>query len=74
MHLVICLGDVNGVGTLTAGEIKTSQCLTTLRKFPVLRTYLVGLSEMSLPVSVPLMHTQLVLSRFNENHVFLGDD
>jgi len=74
MHLGICLGDVNGVGTLTAGEIMTFHCLTTLRKFPVVRTYLVGLSEMSLPASVPLMHTQLVLGRFNENHVFLGND
>lgn len=74
MHFGICLGEVNGVGTPTAGEIMTSQCLTMLRKFPVVRTYLVGLSEMSFPVSVPLMQTQLVLGRFNENHVFLGND
>lgn len=74
MHFGICLGEVNGVGTLTAGEIMTSQCLMMLRKFPVVRTYLVGLSEMSFPVSVLLMHTQLVLGRFNENHVFLGND
>lgn len=42
-------------------EIMTSQCLTMLRKFPVVRTYLVGLWEKSFPVSEPPMHTQLVL-------------
>ena len=51
----------------------TSQYLTMLRKFLLVRRGLVGLSERSFPVFVLLIHTQLVLGRFNENHVFLGN-
>lgn len=65
-------GEVSGVGNLTAGEITTSQCLTTLRKVPFGQKLHDVLSGRSFPVFVLPRCTRLVLGRFNENHVFLS--